>query len=444
MAEYRANRLLLSGRPAPFAAPYLSLDFQHAGLTRSRGVVDSLGLRLRYSDPALHRELSPVRGFSRVVFDVLEQLRCESLLSPALRGLRGNLDVAFVDWCQEAHINGLVESEAGIQLYTVIHMARARLLGTIEDAVAEALIEATRANLAPLIGSALYRLSSVREDQLAFARPALAIADALQQLTVTAAGNADKVQDLKERKVFVLPPDWDGEEPVAGVETIGGGTALADSVADKQLETVGDYKIFTTDFDAVVTGKSLYRAGRRAYLRAELDQLVAAQAVSVPRLAQELQHVFGSPQVDGWLFAQDEGLIDARRLSQLVSNPQNRSIFLRERLQTQGNAVVTFLIDNSGSMKSQRFAAVAVLVDTFCRALTLAGVGSEVLGFTTRSWNGGRVLKDWRRQRSPPEPGRIGETLHIVYKSADISWRRSRASVGKPARYAALSRGCGR
>lgn len=429
MAEYRASRLRLNGQPAAFAAPWLNLDFQHAALTRSRGVIDSMGLRLRYSDLALHRDLNPAHGFARVVFDVLEQLRCESLLLPALRGLRGNLDAAFVEWCQEAHINGLVENESGILLYTVIHMVRARLLGTIEDAVAEALIEATRATLAPLIGSALYRLSSVREDQAAFAEPAREIADALQQLTTAVAGDANKTRDLKELKVFVLPPDWEDGDPVAGVEAIGGATAGAASVADERLETVGDYHIFTTEFDATVTGTSLYRDERRAGLRAELDQLVAAQAVSVPRLARELQQLFGSPQVDGWLFGQDEGLIDARRLSQLVSNPQNRSVFLRERLQTQGNAVVTFLIDNSGSMKSQRFAAVAVLVDTFCRALTLAGVGSEVLGFTTRGWNGGRVLKAWRRQRSPGEPGRLGETLHIVYKSADISWRRSRSSL---------------
>ena len=52
---------------------------------------------------------------------------------------------------------------------------------------------------------------------------------------------------------------------------------------------------------------------------------------------------------------------------------------------------------------------VAVLVDVFARALELAGVGCEVLGFTTASWNGGRARRDWVRAGRPPNPGRLNE-----------------------------------
>jgi len=342
LAEYRASRLRINGRPTPFAAPYLAVDFKHVELARSRGVVDSLGLRLRHSDLTLHQRLSPEGGFARVVFDVLEQLRCESLMLPALRGLRSNIDVAFVDWCQDAHSNGLVESDLGILLYTVIHMARARLIGTIEDETAEALIEATRANIAPLIGSPLYRLPHLRADQTAFAERAKQIADAMQQL-VAEAGDADDVRDLKERNAFVLPPDWEDGDLEAGFDEIIGTAGVGSTVADDRLETAGDYRVFTDEFDAVVTGDSLYRSDRRHRLRLELDRLVGAQAVSVSRLARELLLLFASPQTDGWVFGQDEGFIDARRLSQLVSNPAYRSVFLRERQQLQGDAVVTFL-----------------------------------------------------------------------------------------------------
>jgi len=140
-AEYRARRLRIDGKPAPFAAPYLAIDFATADIEQTRGVIDSLGLRLRYSDYSLHQQLTPKTGFARLVFDVLEHMRCESLLPEARQGLRSNIDTAFIKWCHEAHGNGFCDSDLGILLYTVIHMVRARLIGTIEDETAEAFKE---------------------------------------------------------------------------------------------------------------------------------------------------------------------------------------------------------------------------------------------------------------------------------------------------------------
>jgi cobaltochelatase CobT len=80
-------------------------------------------------------------------------------------------------------------------------------------------------------------------------------------------------------------------------------------------------------------------------------------------------------------------------------------------------------------MKRQRYEAVAILVDVYCRALELAGVRTEILGFTTGGWAGGQSIKAWRIAGSPDHPGRLNDQLHIVYKSADDSWRRSRYSI---------------
>ncbi len=48
--------------------------------------------------------------------------------------------------------------------------------------------------------------------------------------------------------------------------------------------------------------------------------------------------------------------------------------------------------------------AIAMLVDVFVRALELAGVDSEVLGYTTGAWNGGRAMREWRRAVNRPHP----------------------------------------
>lgn len=71
----------------------------------------------------------------------------------------------------------------------------------------------------------------------------------------------------------------------------------------------------------------------------------------------------------------------------------------------------------------------AVIVDVFARALELAGVRSEILGFTTAAWNGGRAVRDWRRAGRPPHPGRLNEVSHLVFKGADTPYRRARPAI---------------
>ncbi len=428
-AEYRASRLRVAHKAQGFASPHLGVSFAESSMQGSRGIADSLGLRLRHSDRALHQSLAPEDGIARIFFDLFEQLRCESLADESMRGIRKNLDAAFVQWCQTVHGGSMADSALGILLYTVVHMVRARLVSTIEDETAEALVEATRANLSPVIGHELYAFKKDRFDQRAFAEQALSMANKLSAMIDDDASNDTDVESVKERHSIILPPDWDGD----GVDEVGEGAAgsmpEADILDESLLDTAGGYHVYTTEFDKEVTGESLYREAKRAELRADLDRHVLAQAVSVPRLARELQHLFSQPQDDGWLFGQEAGLVDARRLAQLVSNPDYKQVFVQRRQQPKSQSAVTFLIDNSGSMKRQRFVAVATLIDTFCRALQLAGVTTEVLGFTTGDWNGGKAMESWRKAGMPEEPGRLGEAMHVVYKDQHTAWRRARLGM---------------
>jgi cobaltochelatase CobT len=82
------------------------------------------------------------------------------------------------------------------------------------------------------------------------------------------------------------------------------------------------------------------------------------------------------------------------------------------------DAVVTLLIDHSGSMRGQPmlFAARAALVASDL----LDGLGAklEVLGFTTARWKGGRSREKWLRDGQPSYPGRLNDLLHVVHCSA--------------------------
>jgi cobaltochelatase CobT len=70
-------------------------------------------------------------------------------------------------------------------------------------------------------------------------------------------------------------------------------------------------------------------------------------------------------------------------------------------------------------MKGERLLLAAAAVD--CAQDYLGGLeaASEVLGFTTRAWRGGRARRDWYLSGSKPNPGRLNELLHIVFKRAD-------------------------
>jgi cobaltochelatase CobT len=94
------------------------------------------------------------------------------------------------------------------------------------------------------------------------------------------------------------------------------------------------------------------------------------------------------------------------------------------------DTVVTLLIDNSGSMRGRPIMVAAVCADILARTLERCGVKVEILGFTTRAWKGGQSREDWIKAGKPPNPGRLNDLRHIVYKSADAPWRRVRRDLG--------------
>jgi cobaltochelatase CobT len=138
--------------------------------------------------------------------------------------------------------------------------------------------------------------------------------------------------------------------------------------------------------------------------------------------------LLATPLRDDWAQAQEEGFIDGRRLAQLITSPTERRLFRQPVREPVADAAVTFLIDCSGSMRTHR-QAVSAMVDVFARALELAGATSEILGFTTGAWNGGRAAKDWQRAGRPTRPGRLNEVLHLVFKAAETPWRRARRDL---------------
>ena len=114
----------------------------------------------------------------------------------------------------------------------------------------------------------------------------------------------------------------------------------------------------------------------------------------------------------------------------MVVDPTAPLSFKEEKDMDFRDTVVTLLIDNSGSMRGRPIMVAAVCADILARTLERCGVKVEVLGFTTRAWKGGMSRDEWIKQGKPPQPGRLNDLRHIVYKNADAPWRRARKNLG--------------
>lgn len=386
-----------------------------------------MALRLALSDAVLHKHLCPVDAVARMVFELLEQIRVEAMAPVDMPGLVRNLRHRHEQWALAYHQSGLTETAKGILIYTVAQVCRARVTAQPVVDATESVIETTRMALAPLLGHDLAGLRRHRADQAAYAQHALAIAHAVAQAIheARATDEDNEASDLDgekdERKLFGLWMDFEGE-PDDGV-------TAASSGRSRVLEEADDgYCVFTTAYDVEVRAATLVRAALLKEYRARLDRRIAAQGLNVARLVRQIKTVLAVDSRNEWEGSQEEGSIDGRRLSQLVASPTERRLFRIERQEPATDCVVSFLIDCSGSMR-QHVETVAMLVDVFARALEQAGVSSEVLGFTTGAWNGGRALRDWQRARRPAHPGRLNEACHMVFKDAGTPWRRARPEI---------------
>src|SRR5258705_3042482 len=123
-------------------------------------------------------------------------------------------------------------------------------------------------------------------------------------------------------------------------------------------------------------------------------------------------------------------MLDSSRLSRVVIDPMHPLSFKMEREMDFRDTVVTLLLDNSGSMRGRPIMVAALCADILARTLERCGVKVEILGFTTRAWKGGRAKEDWIAGGRAPQPGRLNDLRHVVYKAGDAPWRRARRNLG--------------
>ena len=191
-----------------------------------------------------------------------------------------------------------------------------------------------------------------------------------------------------------------------------------------------DYSVYTSNFDEIIDAKDLTTPDESIRLRNQLDNLIKPHQTTIGKLANRLHRLLLAKQNTSWNFNLDEGMLDTARLHRVIAEPGHPLSYKQETENKFKDTIVTLLIDNSGSMRGRSISLAAICADIIGSTLERCQVKTEILGFTTKQWKGGESKQSWINSGSSSNPGRLNDIRHIIYKSADNSWRRARKYFG--------------
>ena len=394
----------------------------HSGL---RAFADRVVMQRRFHSAAIHQQHQPKETDDAELFDAIEQARLDALGTQWLPGIAHNL---------LAHPGA---DDDGVR-WLVFEI----LSGRSSPREKRALTAGIRNDLPAALIADLEALHAHVRDQPAFAAAAarwIRSASSYVRRAPTAPGAGQTFTlplrsiDRYQRRGRYESPTGSGRrekaQSTAPDADASDGASPAGAVVEPAEPPVG-YRVYTTAHDRVVNAAALASREELERLRRTLDAELSATRSTVARLAKKLLRVLMARQVREWRFDRDEGLLDASRLAPMIASRGAIRPFKEETDSPFPSTVVTLLIDHSGSMRGRPMQIAALTVEIFVRVLERCNVKCEVLGFTTREWDGGQPGRDWAAHRYPENPGRLNALEHIIIKSADVPWRRARPGLG--------------
>ena len=432
-------------------------------IAKARGEADALALKIALHDPEIHYKNQPSQPQARMIYEALEQARIEALGSAHLSGLGDNLMAALDARARRKgfHKDGLTADSAplaeAIGYYArEIFMERELPEGIdgIMDVRRKEIEQSNERfdNLKDLL-SDQDKYSKTIQDLLAD----FDLADAPGESQDGEDGDDESREDENQDQQPDQPPDTPQEQQQGQTE-VSDADAMEDENADAQdivdaenidgesddsdqtpenspqrsnmSNSAAPYNVYTTSHDEVVKAEELCEPEELDRLRGYLDGHMAGLSSVISRLANKLQRRLLAQQQRSWTFDLEEGVLDTARLTRVITDPTTGLAFKEEKETDFRDTIVSIVIDNSGSMRGRPIMVAAVCADIMARTLERCGVKAEILGFTTRAWKGGRSFQDWLGAGKPKHPGRLNDLRHIVYKSADMPWRRAKRNLG--------------
>lgn len=89
---------------------------------------------------------------------------------------------------------------------------------------------------------------------------------------------------------------------------------------------------------------------------------------------------------------------------------------------TKSEKPLTILLDCSGSLRGNLIFRLTSALMALGDSLNAIGQSFEILGFTTVTWKGGQSRQRWISNERAPQPGRLCDLRHIVFKDLNTPW----------------------
>ncbi len=434
----------------------------------TRGLADSFTLRLSNHSETVHGKYCPEGKNARAVFEAVEQARVEAIGARAMPGVANNLCAMLDDRYGKMVVNRSNNRKDTPLEEAVGLIVREKLTGLKPPPAVAAYVDLWRSWVDEKASAKIQNLEDALHDQQSFARlsrdliAALDMADELgedpdkdaeedesepeeqsgernetaegqdQESEQSAAEEAESTEgqsegaemEAQQFEADDAPDDMEGQEQDDGEEP------WRPQLPFSSLANDNFYRVYSGQFDEEISAEDLCDAEELIRLRAYLDKQLSSLQGVVARLANRLQRRLMAQQNRSWDFDLEEGVLDAARLTRVITDPLHALSFKVEQDTKFRDTVVTLLLDNSGSMRGRPITVAATCADILARTLERCGVKVEILGFTTRAWKGGQAREKWLGAGKPANPGRLNDLRHIIYKSADEPWRRARKNLG--------------
>jgi len=423
-------------------------------LASFRGKADALACSKRFSSDEITIDTGSVKLNS--LLTKLEDVRVEILGSKKYEGVSNNLNARFEDKCKAF---ASIEEKEDLLEPALESWLRQILL---EEKLTKSQLKVLKPwkNLFNDKGSSFKNeLLESLEDQIQFAETSRKLLHALEidesntdedldqessdsEDSDSEENNSDTSEDDME-----IDSDMSQEmdSPDMMEEDMEIGDIDEDAIVDENQEVISnnswlerlveqtlnfEYKVYSREYDEEILAEEMCSSEELQRLRRHLDQLMGPSKSTISKLAHRLQRFLLAQQNRSWEFNKEEGLLDASKLHKIVLDPITPLSYKVEKETDFRDTVVSILVDSSGSMRGRSMTVAAICADIISTTLERCNVKTEVLGFTTKQWKGGESRKRWVEDSKPENPGRLNDIRHIIFKSADTSWRRGQKNFG--------------
>lgn len=202
------------------------------------------------------------------------------------------------------------------------------------------------------------------------------------------------------------------------------------SFDESGVEFKKSYKVFTNKFDEIILPQKLIEKKELELLRFGLELRLAKLSTISKKLTIKLKKKLLAKKNSYIEQSQSDGILDRKKFTQLVIDPFLDNCFVAQKQREYQDTVVSILLDNSGSMRGQPILMSALACEIIATILEKFAVKTEILGFTTVDWKGGKARKMWEAQGRPKNPGRLSDLRHVIYKSANQNFKKAKVNLG--------------